>query len=253
MNETAVARATVLVRPMRFTSHLSEMQEFLTVLGYSTRISRDEHWATMVGASGEVGLHDTAVAASGAPSGTTDLLFEVDQAEPLAIQLTEAGFGKVDIYDEAWGRVLLVHDGERELYFDVRPDDFYGYRVDDPRPQHGITSMPVLYGPPSGPLDRLLAAAGLVRLDEGDDEWWRVWSAAGGGLVARHPAGAGAEPGSVRLGFRTHEPLADLAGRLTEAGYGDVRVSEQFDGELTVTDPDGERVLVQSASETPGP
>ncbi len=99
---TEVARATVLVRPMRFTAHLSAMQEFLGLLGYSTRLSRDHRWATMVGVSGEVGLHDTAVSASGAPSGTTDLMFEVDKAETLALQFAQAGFDQVDIYDEAW-------------------------------------------------------------------------------------------------------------------------------------------------------
>jgi hypothetical protein len=241
MNMTEVARATVLVRPLRFTDHLPAMQEFLACLGYSTRTSRDHRWATMVGESGEVALHDAAISAGHAPPGKTDLIFEVDQAEPLAAQFTAAGF-------EAWGRVLVVTDGETGLYFDVRPDDLYGYRVEDPRPSHGVTSMPVLYGPPTGPLDALLSAAGLVRLDEGDDEWWRVWSASGGGLVARHPAGGGVAPGAVRLAFRTQEPLAELARRLTVGGYAGVTLAEDS-GELTVTDPDGQRVLVQAAME----
>jgi hypothetical protein len=249
MSETEVARATVQVRPLRFTGHLPEMQQFLALLGYSTGTSRDVRWTTMVGASGEVALHDAAVSQSQSPSGRTDLVFEVDRAEPLATQFVVAGLEHVDIYDEACGRVLTVQDGETGLYFDERPDDYYGLEVNDPQPQHGIASMPVLYGPPTGPLDRLLSAAGLVRADEGDDQSWRVWSAAGGGLVARHASGVGVVPGTVRLGFRTHEPLADLARRLTDAGYPDVALTERFGGELTVTDPDGESVLVQAARE----
>lgn len=248
MSETEIDRATVLVRPMRFTDHLSKMREFLAQLGYSTRLRRDERWVTMVGTSGEVALHDAAISGSDAPSGKTDLLFEVDDAEALAVTFAEAGFGQVDIYDEAWGRVLLLKDGDTQLYFDERPDDLYGYQVNDPRPEHGIASMPLLYGPPAGPLDRLLSAAGLVRLDEGDDERWRVWSAAGGGLVARRPSAAGSASGAVSLGFRTEEPLPALAQRLTARGYEGVTVSDDS-AELTVKDPDGESVTVQSTLE----
>lgn len=247
MSETEVARATVLVRPLRFTDHLSSMRAFLAQLGYSTRVSRDERWATMVGGSGEVALHDAAI--SGSSSGETGLMFEVADAESLAVGFAEAGFGHVEIYDEAWGRVLRVRDGDTQLSFDERPDDFHGYQLDEPRPEHGIVSMPLLYGPPTGPLDRVLSAAGLVRLDEGDDERWRVWSAAGGGLVARQPPAAGSASGAVRLGFRTQEPLPVLARRLTAAGHEVVALSDEFGGVLTVTDPDGESVIVQAAME----
>ncbi len=109
--------------------------------------------------------------------------------------------------------------------------------------------MPVLHGPTRGPLDRLLSVAGLVRLDEGDGERRTVWSAAGGGLVARQQAGAGSTKGAVTLGFRTHEPLTELARRLTAAGHPGVALSDESAFELTVIDPDGERVIVQAAME----
>jgi hypothetical protein len=51
----------------------------------------------------------------------------------------------------------------------------------------------------------------------------------------------------VRLGFRTQEPLAELAQRLTDAGYQGVRLSDELGGGLTVIDPDGETVIVQPA------
>jgi hypothetical protein len=248
MSRTDAARAEVVVRPIRFTDHLPQMREFLSLLGFSLRVSRAESWATMVGGSGQVALHDAAITA--ARPGQTALMFEVADAEALATRFAEAGLAEIETYDEAWGRVLRVQgDGDTQLCFDVRPTDFYGYRLDEPRPEHGIVSMPLLYGPPTGPLDRLLSAAGLVRLDEGDDESWRVWSSTGGGLVARHPAGDDRPPGTVHLAFRTGEPLTDLASRLTAAGYADVTLSEEFGGELTVTDPDGQNVLVLPAPE----
>jgi len=100
----------------------------------------------------------------------------------------------------------------------------------------------------TGP-DRLLSVAGLVRLDEGVDDRWTVWSAAGGGLVARQQLGTGTTPGAVTLGFRTHEPLTELARRLTAAGCPGVALSDESAFMLTVIDPDGEGVSVQAAME----
>ncbi|HEY8791107.1 MAG TPA: hypothetical protein VIM10_18520 [Actinopolymorphaceae bacterium] len=154
----------------------------------------------------------------------------------------------MEIYDEAYGRVLRVGDHRAErVTFDERSKDLYGYRRDDPQPVHGIVAMPLRFDSPVGPFADLLAAAGFDRLDEGDDEWWRVWSSPAGGLVALHPSTDDRAPGSVQFGFRTEEPLADLAARLIAAGHTDVTVSDEFGGELTVIDPDGQKVLVQPA------
>jgi len=249
MNGTQVARATLVVRPMRFTDHLSSMQEFLAQLGYSTRISRDNSWVTMVGASGQVALHDAALSGSDTPSGKTDLIFEVDSAEELAAQFAEAGFSHVEIYDEAWGRALRVGDGDTQLYFDERPNDFYGYQLDDARPKHGIVSMPLLLNPPSDSLVRLFSAAGLTRFEEDDDPGANTWIVAGGGIVSQRASGNGESLGAVMLAFRTDEPLTQLARRLVAAGYADATHSDESGSELTVTDPDGQSVIVQSTRE----
>ena len=148
MNDSTKVGTEIAVRPLRFTDHQPRMQEFLSLLGYSTRVSRAESWVTMVGGSGQVALHDAAI--SGSQSGETGLMFEVPDADALATQLAEAGFGGVEIYDEAWGRVLRVQDDDTQLSFDERPTDYYGYHLDEPRPEHGIVSMPLLYGPPTG-------------------------------------------------------------------------------------------------------
>jgi hypothetical protein len=228
------------------------MRDFLVLLGFSPRVSRAESWVDLVGASGMVAVHSAATSDSGAQSGDTGLSFEVGDVDVLAARLIAGGHLDVEIYDEAYGRVLRVRDkAGAQLTFDERSRDLYGYHLDDPSPQHGIAAMPLRFDPPVGPFAALLAATGFERLDEGDDEWWRVWSSSNGGLVALHPSVDDRAPGSVQLGFRTEEPLADLATRLIAAGYSDVAVSSEFGGELTVTDPDGRKVLVQPVSGMP--
>jgi len=243
------AATDIAVMPLRFTDQVARMRDFLTLLGFSSRVSRAESWVDLVGGAGMVALHGAVVSESGARPGETGLTFEVGDVDLLAARLTAAGFENVEIYDEAYGRVLRVgdHDAER-ITFDEHADDLYGYHVDDPRPEHGIVAMPLWFGPPVSGFADLLAGAGFARLDEGDDQWWRVWSSPGGGLVALHPSVEDRAAGSVQLGFRTEEPLADLAARLIAAGHTEVTVSGEFGGELTVIDPDGQKVLVQAVA-----
>src|SRR5262245_46284566 len=99
----------------------------LSLLGYSLHVSRSEVWATMVGGSGQVALHDTASTTAG--SGETGLMFEVPVAEGMAAHFAEVGFDDVVIYDEAWGRVLQVRGDGVQLGFDERPTDLYGYQL----------------------------------------------------------------------------------------------------------------------------
>lgn len=235
----------VLVRPLRFTAHLLQMRDLLVTLGFAPRVGREDTWLTLAGAAGEVALHEAREGDPGASSGMTGLWFQASDIDALASRFTAAGL-EAEIYDEAYGRVLNVrgpHDAS--LGFDDPTTDPYGYELRDDPPQHGVVSMPVLFRPPVNPLVPLLSAADFVRLDEGDDEWWRVWRATGGGLVAMHPPTDEMPEGSVRLGFRTREPLSELAERLKAAGHADVDLTEDYGGELTVTDPDGRKVLVQ--------
>ena len=66
------ARKTdVAVMQLRFTDHVPQMREFLSLLGFSTNVRRDEKWIVMAGESGLVALHE--LASSGAShSGQTD-------------------------------------------------------------------------------------------------------------------------------------------------------------------------------------
>ena len=238
----------MVVRPLRFTDHVQEMRDFLVLLGLSPRVSSESgSWIDLVGAAGLTALHAVATSSTGAVPGQTDLGFEVDDLDRLGRALGGAGVDDVEVVDEAWGRVLrLTTPAGVSAWVDEVARDDYGYRRETPQPRHGVTTAPVRITEPAGPYPAMLAALGFRRLDEGDDQWWRVWSAGGnGGLIALHPPTDEAIPGDTRLGFRTDEPLTALADRLDAAGHSDVSVTDEFGGELTVTDPDGQHVLVQ--------
>lgn len=245
MSRPTSTETQVAVMPLRFSDDVDRMRDFLTLLGFAQRVSRDARWITMAGESGMVALHAAAISTS-SRSGDTGLSFEVADIGVLADRFAATG-RRVEIHDESYGRVLTVigPGGGRQITFDERPQDLYGYRLDESRPQHGIESMPIRTDSPTGPFSDLLAAAGFTRLDEGDDARWRVWRRSGGGLVGLQAPGEGRARGSVRLAVRTREPLSDLAARLAGAGHRQVPRSGDA-GELAVVDPDGQTVLIQS-------
>ncbi|GAB3407285.1 hypothetical protein [Flindersiella endophytica] len=243
MSGANVGTVEVEVRPLRFTASLARMREFLALLGFSARATKADLWATLVGESGQVALHDVAVSAAGGRAGETGLWFEASDLDGLAVRFAEAGVGDVTIEDEAWGRVLTARGGGAELGFDDQPTDFYGSEVHEPEPRHGITAVAVVTGAPTGPIDRLLEAAGCTRLPSGADSE-RIWRGSGGGLVALSAENAAEGEQSQRLAFRTREPLTDLAARLEAAGH---PVVARSDTELLVTDPDGQTVPIRTA------
>ncbi|HVX46054.1 MAG TPA: hypothetical protein VHC49_19345 [Mycobacteriales bacterium] len=246
MNDGTKIDVAVSVMPMRFTSHFQEMSDFLELIGFSARVRRNDSWLTVAGEAGMVALHSTETSATHSTSGRTDLLFAISDADALSTLYSAAGYRDVEIYDEAYGRVLRVrHPDGTELSFDEEADDQYGYEVTEPHPGHGVVSMPIRFDSPTSTIGEILALVGFERLDEGDDAAWRVWSRPEGGSVALHPPGTDHVPGSHQLAFRTREPLGELAARLEAAGYAGVSVSEQYGGELQVTDPDGQSVLIQ--------
>lgn len=237
MNSSSIIHAGVVVMPLRFTDHVPQMRGFLTLLGFSSRVGRSETWQDMVGGSGMVALHSAANSDSDTPAGVTGLSFEVGDCEALAARFVRAGFADVDVYDEAYGRVVRVRDRDgTSLSFQERSSDLYGYRLDEPRPENGVVATAIQFGPRVDTIGRLLSAAGFSARDDGA-EFARTWVGSEGGLVVLRPA----EQASVRLGVRTAEPLPRLAERLTNAGHSDVVLTG--DG-LTVTDPDGQTVLV---------
>jgi hypothetical protein len=226
-----------IVRPLRFTDDIAAMRSFLELLGTSSRVESDRGgWVTMVSGAGTVALHDAASSATGARPGQTALSFEGTDLEALADRLADAGWDDATIWDEAYGRVLSVTDPDGVALWIDTHDDHYGYRIHDPErdprwsvmPMRSTTEveeyarflgcfgLPPYAGPPAPTFG---GHVGLVRLESG--------------------------PESVRLGFATEEPLADVAERLRSAGHADADVE---DDALSVTDPDGQPVVVHPYS-----
>jgi catechol 2,3-dioxygenase-like lactoylglutathione lyase family enzyme len=119
----------VKVRPIHFVADVQEALRFYHVLGLrTTASSRSGHWIELEADGGELGLHDSAIAADG--QGRRGLALNFIAEEPLQDieqRLLAAGFvPEGTIVDHEWGRALQVKapDGtvvqiderDRELY-----------------------------------------------------------------------------------------------------------------------------------------
>jgi Ribbon-helix-helix protein, copG family len=253
------AATQLVVRPLRFTDNVKQMQQFLEVLGLRPRVeSQGGEWVDMVCGAGMVALHSAASSDSGGLRGQTRLSFEADDVDLLARRLSDAGVPDVSVYDESYGRVLSCTDplGD-ELHIDERNSDLYGYVLHPMAPPSSLRVSPVRFTDPPGPYGRFLEALGLTRRGPGD-EWSVTYAAEGGdhGLVGLHrpPDEADAViPGvvkgetSVKLNFESPEPVEELAARLQERGFDAQSCHESFGSFVSVVDPDGQQVQVHEA------
>jgi hypothetical protein len=226
-----------VVRPLRYTDDIAAMRGFLELLGMSSRVESDRGgWVTMVSGAGLVALHDAATSTTGGKPGRTALSFEGSDLEALAGRLSDGGWDDAAIWDEAYGRVLSVTDPDAEALWVDSHDDDYGFRVRDPERDPRWSVMPVRSTPKVEEYARFLGCFGLP-------PYAGPPAPTLGGHVGLVRIESGA--GSVRLGFATEEPPADVADRLRSAGYADAEVEASV---LSVTDPDGERVVVHPYS-----
>ncbi len=241
----------IVVRPVRFTDRIEEMQKFLETVGLRARLeSVRGGWVDLIADSGMMALHDAATSTTGGLPGQTCLSFEANDLDALASQLRDAGVLDVTVYDESYGRVLTCTDplGD-QIAIDGRTDDLYGYRAHpETRPEQELAVVPVRFTDPQGPYASWLEHLGLTRVGDSNESY--VMFDAGEhqhGYVGLHhvftedpadlPIIAGG--GSVQLTFATHEPLDDVASRLAGAGFDDATIQRDFGAMLTVTDPDG--------------
>jgi hypothetical protein len=247
----------IVVRPVRFTDQAGEMQRFLELIGLRPWIVADGGgWSDMACGGGRVALHDAATSDSGGVAGQTRLSFEADDVQLLAKQLTDSGIAGVTVYDEAYGRVLTVLDplGDK-IAVDERMTDLYGYqlRADRSAPP-ALRVTPVRFTDPTGPYGDFLRALGLRPAGQVNEYYVNFLSAGGTqGQVGLHyvhgeelpilPGGSGA---AVQLAFESAEPLQDIAGRLSSAGFPAEITTEDFGSFITVTDPDGQQVQVHT-------
>jgi hypothetical protein len=245
----------LVVRPVRFTSQVREMQRFLELIGLRPWLVSDRGgWADLACAAGRVALHDAATAESDVLPGQTTLSFEGADLYELARTLEDAGVAEVSVYDEAYGRVLTCRDPDGAVIaVDDAPDDLYGYQVhEDPVAAASLRVTPVKFTDPAGPYGSFLEALGL-RADGPLNPYYVNFLAGGGaqGQVGLHylvsddlPFAAGGGTTAVGLNFETAEPLEDIAARLADGGF-TAEIRNQDSRELLgVTDPDGQLVQV---------
>jgi hypothetical protein len=230
---TASRITDCIVRPLRFTDDIDAMRGFLELLGMAPRVeSTRGGWLDLVAGAGVVALH-AAGSTMGAVAGDTSLSFEGADLEALAGRLADAGWDDAAIWDETYGRVLSVTDpGGVSLWVDGYNDDDYGFRVHDPERDGRWTVMPVRSTASVGEYARFLGSFGLP--DAGGP------APTLGGHVGLVRLESG--PEAVRLGFATEEPLDEVADRLRAAGHDPVVEGQR----LTVVDPDGQQVVVDT-------
>lgn len=249
----------IVVRPVRFTAHVAEMQRFLELIGLRPWIVTDRGgWSDMSCGAGRVALHDAASSSFGHLPGQTTLGFEADDVSALAKQLTGAGVADVTVYDEAYGRVLTCLDPDgATIAIDEKATDLYGYQLRaEPSPVESLRVMPIRFADPAGPYGAFLVALGLAPAGQINPRYVNFLAADGAqGEVGLHhvfgeelPIVADGRSPVVQLCFETGEPLDDVAGRLSAAGYPPEITQEDFGSVLSVTDPDGQPVQVHSAS-----
>lgn len=117
------------LRPIHFVPDVAEAVRFYEALGLHVDArARSGHWIELVAGGGELGLHDSAIAADGAGREGLALNFVAEEPlERVERRLQEAGFPPHGtIVDQEWGRQLQVQapDGtwiqvderDRELY-----------------------------------------------------------------------------------------------------------------------------------------
>ncbi|MDX6250416.1 MAG: hypothetical protein QOF10_3776 [Kribbellaceae bacterium] len=217
----------VVIRPLRFTADVPAMRAFLETLGLRSRIESERGgWVDMVAGRGMVALHDSAASSTGGRSGETRLAFEADDVDELKERFDAAGYEGATVFDEAFGRVFSVVGPENTvIWVDERSKDLYGYKLHDAQPDPRWEVTP--------------------RLSVGDQAaWLQFLELLGGDNVDLVRFGPPAAEFEVRLEFGTTEAMAEVAQRLTAAGY----QPEQVDDGLTIIDPDGQTVRVHGES-----
>ena len=263
----SLALPPLAVHPLRFTADAPAMIAFLRALGMVPVVTAGaDAFGQLVSGAGQVMIHATSGADSGARAADTDLCLAVPETDAAAAALREGGFA-VDVWDETYGRqgVLEGPVGERVALNETQRD-LYGYEGHDPSgadPRLSVTAVLA-----SDDFDRDAAWAARLGFragsaaaadgtgSEGGIEWFRALRGPGSaGTIGLHrPAegdrrvrATGTEFGDmlqVRLGFETTEDLEQLAARLTAAGHPARVMTAPTARSVHVTDPDGEHLEI---------
>lgn len=252
----------LVVQPVRCTDHLNDMRRFLEAIGLRAVGTSGLGWSG-TGGSGRVALHRAGSSVSGGPPGQTRLEFESDDLDALAARLTGSGVLNITISGESDGRVLTCQDplgdivAVNEVAVGERTSALRESQlVSQDRPSH-IVVMPVRFTDPAGPYCGFLRALGLDQAANVSPYHLDFATAGAHGQVRLHfvysddpPVVSGGQAAAVQLYFESTGALADIAARLSAAGFEPTLSSERYGGAvLQVTDPDGQLVEVGSVAD----
>ncbi|RNI20278.1 hypothetical protein [Flexivirga caeni] len=250
---------TLFVQPIRFTDNVDTMAKFLAALGLSVSLTSDKGgWTVLAGATGTVALHSAADATSEAKPGSTSLSFEETALDELARRLVATGFGDAGhpgesmVYDEAYGRAISITLGGEELVVNGQSDDLYGYTSTGVEPGVGdLRVSPIRFVDDQGPDRRLLEALGFRVVGKASEHFTGLALPGVGGSVGLHPTSDEARvipgPFAVQLSFETATPLAEVIERVTAVGTAATLHESPWGDHVSITDPDGQPVLVHAA------
>lgn len=251
-----------VIWPLRFTADPAAMIDFYTRLGLHQSLSHEDGtFATFVGRSGTLGVHDARTATGGPVPSHAALNLATEDVEAAAAELVGIGH-EVRLWDETYGKqgVVLARDGRAIGLNQERQDDLYGgYR------EHLDAGVPLLDVVAVCPHPDLRAEAvwfasfGFVAPSY-DDPWWigmragarsGVLGVHGGPIETRtaRPADDLLGPAyEVRIGFETSEPLPELDERLRAAGLEPTLITDEPAPRILLTDPDGDEVQIHPAA-----
>ena len=247
--------------PLRFSPNAPAMIDFYTRLGLHKSFSHDNGtFATFLGRSGTLGVHDALNTESGVVPQHTALNFATTDVVLAAEELTELGH-HVKVWDETYGKqgVVASRDGRViGLNGDSQEDLYGGYRTHPEEEAPSLDVVAVCVTSEMKAEAAWFASFGFVASSY-DDPWW-IGLRAGerSGVIGIH-AGEVDSPSAreadddlfgpayeVRIGFETHEPLEVLDARLRDAGFETTLVTEDAP-HIELTDPDGERIEIHRA------
>lgn len=247
-----------VIWPLRFSADPVAMIDFYTRLGLHQSLSHDTGtFATFVGRSGTLGVHDARTTTAGAVAGHAALNLATEDLESAAAELRSIGH-EVLLWDETYGQqgAVTARDGRTIGLNQERQQDLYGGYHEHRDP--GVPSLDVVAVCPNPDVRAeaaWFASFGFVASSY-DDPWWiGLRAGAGSGVLginagevehrAPRPADDLLGPAyEVRIGFETSEPLAQLDERLRGAGLEPTMISDGPTPRIVLTDPDGDDVQI---------
>lgn len=245
----------------RFTTDGAAMARFVELLGLRGKLrSADGGFRTFRGTSGALALHPVSNADTGAAPGESQLSFEAWDIDSAARWLSAAGLDS-QVWDEAYGRVLSVHDPHgHSVWVNEVQHDLYGFEhlpsagpPDSTEEGRDIDIVAVRPTPDFEADTRFYRAFGFTS-EAGSPGFQPLQASGERGTIGLHehagpaPRGAG-EPetpmAACWLGFSTGEDASELASRLQAGGHDSaIVVEEEHTRRVEVTDPDGQKVEI---------